>query len=121
MSPLRAGRWLTLAGYFGLFFLILIWTSLIDPPRHLPRSLALLVLLLPLLAPLRGLLHGRPRTHAWTSLLALLYVVIGIALAAVAADRLYGLSMLGLALILFSGCLLYVRAFGGERRRAPEA
>jgi len=121
LNPLRAGRWLTLGGYFGLFFLILAWTSLIDPPQHLPRSLVLLVLLLPLLAPLRGLLHGRQRTHAWTSLLALLYVVIGITLAAVAEDRLYGLLMLVLALVLFSGCLLYVRAFGWERRRAPEA
>jgi len=121
VSPLRAGRWLTLGGYFGLFFLILVWTSLVDPPQHLPRSLVLLALLLPLLAPLRGLLHGRQRTHAWTSLLALLYVAIGITLAAAAEDRVYGLSMLGLALVLFSGCLLYVRAFGWERRRAPEA
>jgi len=121
LNPLRAGRWLTLGGYFGLFFLILTWTSLIDPPQHLPRSLVLLALLLPLLAPLRGLLHGRQRTHAWTSLLSLLYVVIGITLAAVAEDRVYGLSMLGFALVLFSGCLLYVRAFAWERRRAPEA
>ncbi|MFO8005734.1 DUF2069 domain-containing protein [Thioalkalivibrio sp.] len=112
---------MTLVGYFGLFFLILIWTSLIDPPHHLPRSLVLLALLLPLLVPLRGLLHGRPRTHAWTSLLALLYVAIGITLAAVAEDRFYGLSMLGLALLLFSGCLLSVRACTGGPRRAPRA
>jgi len=105
-----AGRWLTLGGYFGLFFLILIWTSLIDPPQHLPRSLVLLILLLPLLAPLRGLLHGRIRTHAWTSLLSLFYVAVGITLAAAEADRLYGLAMLNFALLLFGGCLLFVRA-----------
>lgn len=110
MNPKIAGRWLTLIGYFGLFFLILIWTSLIDPPQHLPRSLVLLILLLPLLAPLRGLLHGRVRTHAWTSLLALFYVTVGIALAAVESDRVYGLAMLTLALLLFGGSLLYVRA-----------
>ncbi|MGM0812749.1 DUF2069 domain-containing protein [Thioalkalivibrio sp.] len=110
MSRIDAGRWLALGGYFGLFLLILVWTSLVDPPRHLPRSLVLLVLLLPLLAPLRGLLHGRVRTHAWTSLLSLFYVAVGITLAAVAADRVYGLAMLTLALLLFAGSLLYVRA-----------
>ena len=110
MNQVDVGRWLALGGYFGLFLLILVWTSLIDPPQHLPRSLVLLVLLLPLLAPLRGLLHGRVRTHAWTSLLSLLYVVVGITLAAVEADRIYGLAMLTLALLLFAGSLLYVRA-----------
>ncbi len=115
MSRVDAGRWLTLGGYFGLFLLILLWTSLIDPPRHLPRSLVLLILLLPLLAPLRGLLYGRVRTHAWTSLLSLFYVVVGITLAAVETDRVYGLAMLTLALLLFGGSLLYVRA-----ARAPE-
>lgn len=110
MNPKTAGRWLTLTGYFGLFFLILVWTSLIDPPQHLPRSLVLLILLLPLLAPLRGLLHGRVRTHAWTSLLSLFYVTIGIALAAVETDRVYGLAMFGFALTLFVGSLIHVRA-----------
>ncbi|AGA35031.1 Protein of unknown function DUF2069, membrane [Thioalkalivibrio nitratireducens DSM 14787] len=110
-----AGRWLTLAGYFGLFFLILLWTTLIAPPQHLPRALVLLVLLLPLLAPLRGLLHGRPYTHAWTSLLSLFYVALGITLAAMPEERVYGLSMLVFGLMLFTGCLLYLR------RRRPLA
>jgi uncharacterized membrane protein len=118
LNLLQAGRWLTLGGYFGLFFLILAWTAVIDPPERLPRALVLMVLLLPLLAPLRGLLHGRSRTHAWTSLLALPYVAIGITLAAAPAERVYGLTMLALALVLFSGCLLFVRAQGGGWRRA---
>jgi uncharacterized membrane protein len=117
LNLLRAGRWLTLGGYFGLFFLILAWTVVIDPPERLPHSLVLVVLLLPLLAPLRGLLHGRPRTHAWTSLLALPYVAIGITLAAAPAERVYGLTMLALALVLFTGCLLFVRAQRQRRRR----
>jgi uncharacterized membrane protein len=112
LSLLQVGRWLTLGGYFGLFLLILAWTVLIAPPERLPRSLVLVVLLLPLLAPLRGLLHGRPRTHAWASLLALPYVVVGIVLAAAPEERVYGLAMLALALVLFSGCLLFVRARG---------
>lgn len=115
MSPVQIGRWLTLGGYFGLFFLILVWTSVVDPPEHLPRSLVLLALLLPLLTPLRGLLHGRLRTHVWASFLALLYVLIGVTLAAVATDRVYGLSMLVLALVLFTGCLTVVRAQGAGK------
>ena len=119
MSPTGTARWFTLGGYFGLFFLVLIWTTLVDPPQHLPRSLVLMILLLPLLAPLRGLLHGRVRTHAWTSLLSLFYVAVGITLAAAEADRLYGLLMLTFALLLFGGCLLYVRAARRPARATP--
>jgi uncharacterized membrane protein len=119
LSPTGTARWFTLGGYFGLFFLVLIWTTLVDPPQHLPRSLVLLILLLPLLAPLRGLLHGRVRTHAWTSLLSLFYVAVGITLAAAEADRLYGLLMLTFALLLFGGCLLHVRAARRPARATP--
>lgn len=115
MSVERTGRWLTLAGYFGLFFLILAWTSVLSPPERVPRSLVLLVLLVPLLFPVRGLLNGRPYTHAWSSLLSLFYLALGIALAAAPGERLYGLSMVFFSLLLFTGALLFVRAQRGGR------
>lgn len=113
MTEARVGRWMTLIGFFGLFFVILAFTAVVAPPERLPRSLVLALLLVPLLFPLRGLLHGRRYTHAWTSLLALFYIALGITLAAVPAERLYGLSMLFSAGLLFAGALLYIR---GNRR-----
>lgn len=113
MNAARVGRWTALIGFFGLFFVILAFTAVIAPPERLPRSLVLALLLGPLLFPLRGLLHGRRYTHAWTSLLALFYIALGITLAVGPAERLYGLSMLFSAGLLFAGALLYIR---GNRR-----
>jgi len=65
-------------GYFVLLALLLNWLTWLSPPRGVPVALALVLLTVPLLFPLRGLLHGRPYTHAWTSFLALLYFAFGI-------------------------------------------
>jgi len=109
VTAARAGRWITLIGFFGLFLVILAFTAVLAPPERLPRSLVLAVLLAPLMFPLRGLLYGRTYTHAWTSLLALFYIALGITLAAGPQERLYGLSMLISGGLLFGGALLYIR------------
>ncbi|EHQ51615.1 hypothetical protein ECTPHS_02916 [Ectothiorhodospira sp. PHS-1] len=96
---------LALAGHLGLFGLIFIWTLWIAPPEQFPRAILLVLLLGPLLLPLRGLLHARPQTHIWTSLLSLPYILIGSALAAAGEQRLYGVLMVLLSLALFAGCV----------------
>ena len=59
---------------------------------------------------MRGLLHGKPYTYAWTSLLALLYFTHGVAEAYVnPAERLYASAEIILALALFSAAVLYAR------------
>ncbi len=68
-----------LTGYFGLFGLLLLWFSWLEPPRQLPVALGLILLVGPLLPPLRGLLHGRAYTHAWASFLALFYFISSVA------------------------------------------
>ncbi|WP_018876912.1 DUF2069 domain-containing protein [Thioalkalivibrio sp. ALE31] len=110
-----AARALALVAYLALIGLILVWTTWIDQPEIVPVSLALVTLVLPLLFPLRGMLHGRRYTHAWSSLLALAYVTLGITLAAAADARLYGLLMTAASLAWFAGCLLYVKL---DARRA---
>ncbi|MBK1674362.1 hypothetical protein CKO35_13865 [Ectothiorhodospira shaposhnikovii] len=101
---------LSLAGLLGLFGLIFVWTLWIAPPEQFPRAILLALLLGPLLLPLRGLLHARPRTHIWTSLLSLPYVLIGCSLAAAGEQRLYGVLMVLLSLALFTGCVGFAQA-----------
>lgn len=110
-----AARGLALLAYLGLMGLILIWTTWIAPPEIVPISVALVILVLPLLFPLRGMLHGRRYTHAWSSLLALAYLTLGITLAAAVDARLYGVLMTAAAFAWFAGCLLYVKL---DARRA---
>jgi uncharacterized membrane protein len=115
MNIVTFSRWLTLVSYFSLLTLLMLWTTLLSPPLHAPISLMLLVLVGPLLLPLRGLLHGRPYTHAWTSFLVLLYFLHGVVeLYANPAQRLYaGLEIL-FSVGLYCGAILFARYRGRE-------
>lgn len=113
-----AARALALISYLALLGLILVWTTWIDPPQIVPISVALVILILPLMFPLRGMLHGRRYTHAWSSLLALAYIAIGITLGAAAEDRLYGALMTGASLVWFVGCLAYVKLDARQTRES---
>lgn len=114
-------RWVALAGYFALLILLLNWMTWLAPPREFPVALALILLALPLLLPLRGLLHGQPYTHAWTSFLALPYFAYGIdALAAGTDPAWLGAVAVAASLALFAGCVGYARTRARELRAAVE-
>ena len=110
-----------LTGYFGLFGLLLLWFSWLEPPRQLPVALGLILLVGPLLLPLRGLLHGRAYTHAWASFLALFYFIVGVFNAAGPMERpwLAWLAM-GFSFLLFLGTILFARARTREPRLRRE-
>jgi len=121
VSLTRLARIAALTGYFGLFILIVAWNAWLSPPTHLPVALVLLALGTPLLFPLRGLLHGRPYTHAWTSYLALAYFAHGVVQAyAVPTERLLGLAEIGFSLLLFTGAIFYARLRGRELRQREQ-
>lgn len=111
-----------LTGYFGLFGLLLLWFGWMEPPSRMPVSLIVLLLVGPLLFPLRGLLHGRPYTHAWASFLALFYFSAGVFSAAgpMARPWLAWLEI-GFSLLLFLGAILYVRTHARENHALREA
>ncbi len=118
-APTRTARYLTLISYFGLLLLLVVWNTWLAPSLRFPTALVLLVFVSPLLLPLRGLLHGRPYTHVWTSFLALAYFAHGISEAYVdPRDRPYAVLEVALSLALFSSCLLYARLRGRETRGA---
>lgn len=113
-------RVLALSAHFTLLLLLLAGLTWIAPPEGLPPAFALILLAGPLLLPLRGLLLARSYTHAWTSLLSLLYFALGIdALAAGQAPPWLAWATIVASLALFTGCIGYVRA--NARATAGEA
>ena len=110
IKPLVVARWATLLGYFGLFALLLLWFTLLAPSQRYPTSLVLIVFIGPLLFPLRGLLHGRKYTHAWTGFLVLIYFIHGVVESwANPAERGLALLEIFFSLLLFFGCLFFIR------------
>ncbi|OOZ41392.1 hypothetical protein BOW53_03860 [Solemya pervernicosa gill symbiont] len=116
MQRVKLAQATALTGYFGLIFLLLLWNIWIAPSKHFPISLVLIVLVVPLLFPLRGLLHGRSYTYAWSSMLSLLYLALGIMEAVTkpyevtqTPERLLGIIEIIFSVMLFVGAILYVR------------
>ena len=52
---------------------LIFWIAVAEHSNDFPTASLLAIALLPLLFPLRGLLHGKPYTHAWNSFLMLFY------------------------------------------------
>ena len=108
-----------LTGYFGLFGVLLLWYAWLEPSSRLPTALVLILLVGPLLMPLRGLLHGRPYTHAWTSFLALFYFTVGVFnVAGPMVHPWMAWLEIGFSVLLFLGAVLYVRSRSREWRAA---
>ena len=111
MTAATWGLRAAIAGHLGLIALLVAWLTWLAPPAESGYVAPLLVLLVgPLALGLRGILHGRRYTCAWTSLLALGYFSHGAA--AYAGDgphRWLGAVEVTLSLLLFVGCVAYVR------------
>ena len=122
MTLTQLARLVTLAGYFGLLILLTLWFTVLAPSNHLPTSLMLLVIVGPLMFPLRGLLHGNPYTHAWTSMLTLLYFTHGVIEAwSNSAERGYALLEVFFSVLLFVGAVGYARFRARELKGAQDS
>lgn len=118
----RFGRLLALAGHGLLVLLLLLWHGWLAPPAIFPVAGVLAVLLGPLLLAAPGMLRRRIYTHAWVSLLSLLYFVLAIdGLAAGIAPRWLPAATLTAGVALFTGSVIYVRARGVLRRQSHSA
>jgi uncharacterized membrane protein len=70
---------------------------------------------MPILLPIRGLLSGKPYTHAWANFIIMYYLIHGLtAVYAVEGERLYALIEILLCCSLFTGCSAYARLRGRE-------
>ena len=76
----RALYFLCVGSYIALICLTVLWEGWLAPAVDAPPEIWLVIKSLPLLLPLFGLLHGKPYTYAWASLLVLLYFTEGVVL-----------------------------------------
>lgn len=74
----RLFRILTLTGFFGLMISLTAWIILPIRDASYPTAAWLIIGVVPLLLPLRGILHGKPYTHAWASFMMLFYFTHGV-------------------------------------------
>jgi len=109
---IQAGRWLTLSGYFTLFFGLFAWHLIIDPPAEHLISIIILLQIGPLLFPLMGLLKGKLYTHAWSMYVAIFYFIVGVWYAGSSEDLKIGLFVIFSSLVFFLGTVLYTRFMG---------
>ncbi|GIX21751.1 MAG: hypothetical protein KatS3mg121_0534 [Gammaproteobacteria bacterium] len=101
---------LALAAHLGLIAWIVAFNVWLDPPARHWISLLIVLLCAPLLLALRGMLHGRPYSHAWMSLLAPFYFALGVGVVAGAEDRRYGGGLILLSALLFVATIGYLRS-----------
>ena len=104
------GHIVAIAGFFGLFILLMLWHTVLVPPSQFPIALVLLVTVTPLLLPMRGLLSGKPKSCAWAAYISMLYFIHGsIETYSNPSERLYAALELIFSLMLFLGAIAYVR------------
>ncbi|HDY86279.1 hypothetical protein LCGC14_0519770 [marine sediment metagenome] len=101
---------LSLFSFFGLMITLICWITLAEHSANYPVAAWLIIALVPLLFPLRGLLHGKPYTHAWTGFLMLFYFSHGIgeAYSAQAFDIYASLEVL-FSFMTFSASIIFIR------------
>jgi len=116
----KVWRFLSLAGFLGTLFFLLLWIAWLAPPK-VPRSIVLAIALVPMLFPLRGILNGKNYTHSWASFLALPYFAFGIDTIVHRADKNWlGVVLVVLSLLWFFGCIYYAR-FNIEASQTPDS
>ena len=104
---------MALAGYFGLFALLMLWNTILAPTSQFPVALMLLITVTPLLLNLRGLLDRNHKSCAWMAYISLAYFIHGSVETYVNTNgRLYPSLEIILSLMLFFGTILYVRFAG---------
>lgn len=105
----QQARLVTLVGYFALLALVVLWQFLLFPSeKH--RWLVGMIFVLPLLFPLPGIIRGKPYTHAWTSMLILLYFIHGVGeVFASPEQRLLAMLEILFSIQTYTGAILYAR------------
>ncbi len=121
MTLTKIARLSTLLGYFGLLILLTLWVTVFAPPSHRPIALVLPIMVGPLLFALRGVLHGRPYTHAWLSMLSLLYFTHGVVETwSNSAERRYAALEVACSVLLFLGSMFFARFRAREMKSPPD-
>ena len=110
---------LSLLSYFALMISLICWITIAEHGENYPTAAWLILGVVPLLFPLRGLLHGRPYTHAWTGFLLLFYFAHGVGevYSAQGFDLYASLEVL-FSCITFCSSIVYIRLNANDLRNS---
>jgi uncharacterized membrane protein len=105
---------LTVGLVFALIAIVVAWQ--LAGGISATRLLACAVLTCPLWAPLRGLMRRDRRTYAWATLCVIPYFILGVTEAVANSERrMWAGLCLGVALMLFTTLILYLRVSNPNR------
>lgn len=108
-------RKLTLVSYLSLIIWLVVWHFFLTPDKTTSTTFTLLFWIVPILLPAKGLIEGKPYTHAWTNFIVMYYLLHGLtAVYAVEGERFYAFIEIILCCSLFTGCSYYARLRGRE-------
>lgn len=108
-------RKMALFGFIGLLAWSAVWQFWLVAEQTYSTAFILIFYILPLLFPAKGIIQGKPYTHAWASFLVLYYMMHAITVwYAVPEQWLFAFIELLLAILMFVGCSGYARLKGRE-------
>ncbi|WJG11142.1 DUF2069 domain-containing protein [Aliiglaciecola sp. LCG003] len=111
-------RKLALTSYLLLLVWVPVWHLLLALPVGRTFQFEILLALvwtIPLLFPLRGMIAGKPYTHAWANFVVMFYLIHALtSIYAVENERIYAAIELLLSSGMFIGCSVYARMRGKE-------
>ncbi|MGK0250317.1 MAG: putative membrane protein [Oleispira sp.] len=77
MTPMSSNtknlRYFALIANLSLILWVGLWQSTISPHPHLNNYVIAVMWIIPMLLPLKGILEGKPYTHAWANFILMFY------------------------------------------------
>jgi len=115
-TRVRSSYYLSTVSWFLLFGLLSSKIIQDHSTNELPRSLQLILFAGPLLLVLMGLLKGRPKTHLFAAVLAIIYFCGGVTNTLEPATRIYGGLLIIFSFGLFAGGVMFARWASQEQK-----
>ncbi|KHT63643.1 membrane protein [Photobacterium gaetbulicola] len=111
----RMLRYSAVTANIGLLTWVALWQATLSPHPHLNNMIMATVWIAPLLLPLRGILAGRPYTHAWANFILMFYFLHALTILWVdGGERWLAVVELVLTTSAFMANILFARHRGRE-------
>ncbi|PSU32192.1 DUF2069 domain-containing protein [Photobacterium lutimaris] len=111
----RLLRYFAVSANLGLLAWVILWQASLSPHPHINPMAMAAVWALPLLLPLKGILAGKPYTHAWANFILMFYFLHALTILWVDdGERWLALVELALTTSAFIANILFARHRGRE-------
>ena len=112
-------RYLALCSHIALLVWVGLWQGILSPHEHINVWWLTVIWCLPLCLPLKGMMAGKPYTHAWANFILMLYFLHALTTLYCYPNEVYLVAVeLCLASLSFVGNTCFARAKGRELGQA---